>query len=41
METKNPLMVIAKTIKGYPVDFMIDNQFGTIGPPTKKSWKER
>ena len=36
METKNPLMVIAKTIKGYPVDFMIDNPIWHYRSPNKE-----
>lgn len=33
---KNPLVVIAKTIKGYPVDFMIDNPIWHYRSPNKK-----
>ena len=33
---KKPLMVIAKTIKGYPVDFMIDNPIWHYRSPNKE-----
>tara|TARA_Y100001970_G_C14022178_1_gene744114 strand:+ start:203 stop:988 length:786 start_codon:yes stop_codon:yes gene_type:complete len=38
-DQKKPLMIIAKTIKGFPVDFMIDNPIWHYRSPNKEELK--